>query len=144
MRMRFGWPSTGVHSRRSRSMAANSSDSDGTIDDGRFYATIVDVVVSPGYQRKGVGRAIVEDGNSEWLTGFLVVTLTAAHDVQAFYKKLGWRNLTTGMMRPRSKEQARLELLGGSRMTLPLARRRPTWNCSGRSPRSLRSLGARR
>ena len=78
-----------------------------TIDDGRFYATIVDVVVSPAHQRKGIGRAIVEDIQNR-LNGFLVVTLMAATDVQPFYKKLGWRNLTTGMIRPRSKEQARL------------------------------------
>ena len=78
-----------------------------TIDDGRFYATVVDVVVSPAHQRKGVGRAIVADLQSR-LQGFLVVTLTAAPDVQAFYRKLGWRNLSTGMIRPRSKEQAHL------------------------------------
>jgi GNAT superfamily N-acetyltransferase len=78
-----------------------------TIDDGKFYATIVDVVVSPPHQRKGVGRAIVEDLQTR-LKGFLVVTLTAAPAVQSFYKKLGWRNLLTGMIRPRSKEQARL------------------------------------
>jgi GNAT superfamily N-acetyltransferase len=78
-----------------------------TIDDGRFYATVVDVVVSPAHQRRGVGRAIVEDLQGR-MKGFLVVTLTAAPEVQPFYKKLGWRMLTTGMIRPRSKEQARL------------------------------------
>jgi aralkylamine N-acetyltransferase len=78
-----------------------------TIDDGRFYATIVDVVVSPAYQRKGVGRAIVEDLQRR-MKGFLVVTLTAAPAVQPFYKRLGWKMLTTGMIRPRSQEQARL------------------------------------
>ena len=45
-----------------------------TIDDGKFYATVVDVVVSPVYQRKGIGRAIVDDLQSR-LNGFLVVTL---------------------------------------------------------------------
>ena len=78
-----------------------------TIDDGKFYATVVDVVVSPACQRKGVGRAIVEDLQGR-MKGFLVTTLTAAPDVQPFYEKLGWRKLTTGMIRPRSKEQARL------------------------------------
>jgi GNAT superfamily N-acetyltransferase len=78
-----------------------------TIDDGKFYATVVDVVVSPAWQRKGVGRAIVEDLQSR-LTGFLVVTLTASPDVQEFYRRLGWRNQTTAMIRPRSEEQARL------------------------------------
>jgi ribosomal protein S18 acetylase RimI-like enzyme len=78
-----------------------------TIDDGKFYATIVDVVVSPAYRRKGAGRAIVEDIQKR-LNGFLVVTLTAAADIQPFYRKLGWRSLATGMIRPRSAEQARL------------------------------------
>jgi GNAT superfamily N-acetyltransferase len=78
-----------------------------TIDDGKFYATVVDVVVAPAYQGKGVGRAIVEDLEDR-MKGFLVVTLTAAPHVQAFYKRLGWRKLITGMIRPRSSEQARL------------------------------------
>src|SRR5690349_19283192 len=55
-----------------------------TIDDGRFYATVVDVVVSPAHQRKGIGRAIVGDLQSR-LKGFLVITLTASPEVQPFY-----------------------------------------------------------
>jgi GNAT superfamily N-acetyltransferase len=78
-----------------------------TIDDGQFYATVVDVVVSPAHQGKGIGRAIVEDLQGR-LAGFLVVTLTAAPDVQPFYRRLGWRNQSTAMIRPRSEEQARL------------------------------------
>jgi GNAT superfamily N-acetyltransferase len=82
-----------------------------TIDDGRFYATVVDVVVHPTHQRKGVGKAIVQDLQSR-LEGFLVVTLTAAPDVQPFYSRLGWRQQTTAMIRPRSPEQARLNCAG--------------------------------
>jgi GNAT superfamily N-acetyltransferase len=78
-----------------------------TIDDGKFYATVVDVVVSPAHQRRGVGRAIIEDLQGR-MQGFLVVTLTAAVDVQPFYKKLGWRRLSTGMIWPRSEAQARV------------------------------------
>ena len=78
-----------------------------TIDDGKFCATVVDVVVAPSYQRKGIGRAIVEDIQSR-MTGFLVVTLTATPDVQPFYRRLGWRNQSTAMIFPRSEEQARL------------------------------------
>lgn len=77
------------------------------IDDSRYYATIVDVVVSPKHQRRGIGRAILEDLHRQ-LDGYLVVTLTALPEVQPFYQRLGWRKLTTGMMRPRSDEQARL------------------------------------
>jgi len=76
-----------------------------TIDDGRFYATIVDVIVSPAHQGRGVGRAIVQDLQSR-LKGFIVVTLTAAKDVAPFYTKLGWRSASTGMIWPRSSEQA--------------------------------------
>jgi GNAT superfamily N-acetyltransferase len=78
-----------------------------TIDDGRFYATVVDVVVRPPYQHRGIGRAIVEDLQSR-MKGFLVVTLTAAPDVQPFYHRLGWRTQSTAMILPRSEEQARL------------------------------------
>lgn len=78
-----------------------------TIDDGRYYATIVDVVVAPSHQRRGVGTAIVEDLRAR-LNGFLVVTLTAAPHVQTFYARLGWRRQTTAMIFPRSEEQARL------------------------------------
>ncbi len=78
-----------------------------TIDDGRFYASIVDIVVDPAHQRKGIGRAIVEDIQNR-LQGFLVVTLTASPEVQGFYRKLGWRHQTTAMICPRNAEQARL------------------------------------
>lgn len=74
-----------------------------TVDDGKFYATVVDVVVSPAHQRRGVGRAIVEDLQSR-MPGFLVVTLTAAPDVQPFYAKLGWQNSSTCMIWPRPKQ----------------------------------------
>jgi GNAT superfamily N-acetyltransferase len=72
-----------------------------------MVAFLVDFVVSPAHQRQGVGRAIVAD-LQETLSGFLLVTLTAARDVQPFYRKLGWRTLTTGMIRRRSDEQARI------------------------------------
>lgn len=84
-----------------------------TIDDGQFYATVVDVVVSPSHQRHGIGRAIVEDLQAR-MKGFLVVTLTASPDVQPFYRRLGWRNQTTAMIYPRSAEQARLNCLDES------------------------------
>jgi aralkylamine N-acetyltransferase len=35
-----------------------------TIDDGQFYATVVDVVVSPAHQGKGIGRAIAGWGGA--------------------------------------------------------------------------------
>src|SRR5688572_23829738 len=78
-----------------------------TIDDGKYYATLVDLVVCPARQRQGVGRAILQDLHSQ-LDGYLIATLTAAPEVQGFYRKMGWRNQSTSMIRPRSKEQERL------------------------------------
>jgi GNAT superfamily N-acetyltransferase len=77
-----------------------------TVDDGQFYASIVDVVVAPRSQGQGVGRAIVEE-LQRCLGGFLAVTLTAAPGVQGFYRRLGWENQTTAMILPRSEEQRR-------------------------------------
>lgn len=78
-----------------------------TIDDGKYYATVVDVVVHPEYQRQGVGRQIMQNLQGA-MKGFLITTLTAAPEAQSFYAKLGWRKLKTGMMLPRSYEQAQL------------------------------------
>jgi GNAT superfamily N-acetyltransferase len=77
-----------------------------TIDDGKYMATVVDMIVHPDYQRRGVGRQIMQSLQSR-LKGFLVVTLTAALEVQPFYAKLGWRKMTTGMILSRNEEQVR-------------------------------------
>ncbi len=77
-----------------------------TVDDGRFYASVVDLVVVPSHQRRGIGRAILEELQRH-LDGFLVVTLTAAPRVQGFYQRSGWQLQTTAMMLPRSDEQRR-------------------------------------
>jgi len=63
-----------------------------TVGDGRFYASIVDVVVRPDRQGCGVGRRIVE----------------RLQAVQGFYERLGWRRQRTAMLLPRDREQERL------------------------------------
>src|ERR1051325_7868418 len=77
-----------------------------TIDDGKYMATVVDMIVHPDYQGRGIGRQILHNLQSR-LTGFLYVTLTAAPDAMHFYEKLGWRKMTTGMIFPRDEEQVR-------------------------------------
>src|ERR1700674_5415662 len=44
-----------------------------TIDDGKYMATIVDMIVHPDYHRRGVGHQIMRNLQSR-LTGFLYVT----------------------------------------------------------------------
>ena len=78
-----------------------------TIDDGVYYVTVVDMVIDPDYQRQGVGTQIMQSLQAA-LKGFLIPTLTAVPQVQPFYARLGWRTLKTGMMLPRSEEQAKL------------------------------------
>ena len=77
-----------------------------TIDDGRYYATVVDMIVHPDYQKKKIGTKIMHNLQNA-MEGFLYITLTAFPDVQPFYNRLGWRRLKTGMMLPRSEDQAR-------------------------------------
>src|SRR6266480_4789862 len=46
-----------------------------TIDDGKYMATVVDMIVHPDYQGRGIGRRIMQILQSR-LKGFLYVTLT--------------------------------------------------------------------
>ena len=75
-----------------------------TIDDGRFYAAIVDLVVKPRYQGQGVGRQILES-LSNATDSYLFTTLTAAPGKGKFYQKQGWYPLKGGYILPRSDKQ---------------------------------------
>ncbi len=61
------------------------------ISDGQFYATILDVGVDAGFQRQGIGRALV----SNLLERLKVerVYLTSAAGKQGFYHRLGFLKL---------------------------------------------------
>lgn len=77
------------------------------VGDGVYYASLVDVLVHPQFQRAGVGTSLIECIQTS-LTYPLMLTLTAAPEVQPFYRRLGWLPQTTAMIRPRSAEQATL------------------------------------
>jgi GNAT superfamily N-acetyltransferase len=77
------------------------------VGDGIYYATLVDVVVAPSFQRSGIGSALVRFVQSRTSCSFLL-TLTASADVQPFYRRLGWLPQATAMLFPRSPEQAAL------------------------------------
>lgn len=67
------------------------------IGDG-LYDTIVDVVVNPGYQGRGIGRAIVERllavAEAETPSGGRVsVQLIAEKGKEGFYESLGFRKI---------------------------------------------------
>lgn len=75
--------------------------------DGIYYATLVDVVVHPQFQKQGIGSQLVRFVQ-ERLKDCLLITLTADPEVQAFYRRLGWLPQTTAMILPQSPQQAAL------------------------------------
>lgn len=66
------------------------------VTDGEYYATIFDVGVRPEYQRKGIGRKIMES-LMEGCEGFWFVHLTSTPGNEPFYKRFGFRLQRTAM-----------------------------------------------
>lgn len=89
-----------------------------TMDDGCFYAMLVDVVVKPGYQQAGLGRQIVTY-LLERLDGYKFITLTAAPGKDDFYIKLGWQRQSSAMIWPVSERQRELHTQTGTLPVLP-------------------------
>jgi predicted N-acetyltransferase YhbS len=75
-----------------------------TMDDGRYYAMLVDVVVKPSHQGRAIGSDIVT-WLREQLVGYKFVTLTAAVGKDEFYLKLGWHRQKSAMIWPTSDQQ---------------------------------------
>jgi predicted N-acetyltransferase YhbS len=80
-----------------------------TMDDGCFYAMLVDVVVKPSHQPAGLGRQVVTLLR-ERLEGYKFITLTAAPGKDEFYLKLGWQRQSTAMIWPVSQRQRELHV----------------------------------
>jgi GNAT superfamily N-acetyltransferase len=83
-----------------------------TMDDGRYYAMLVDVVVKPSAQGRGIGREIVIWLRQQ-LDGYKFVTLTAAVGKDEFYLRLGWRRQRSAMIWPMSDQQRDAHVLAG-------------------------------
>ena len=66
------------------------------ISDGVFNAAIYDVVVHADYQGKGIARHLMEDLLHQ-LNGHSCIHLISTTGNEAFYKKLGFKDLKTGM-----------------------------------------------
>ncbi|MBL4624197.1 MAG: GNAT family N-acetyltransferase [Flavobacteriales bacterium] len=62
-----------------------------TVDDGKYYALLVDIVIHPNYRAQGIGKSIVNKIRNK-LNGYHFITLTAAPNKNQFYQKLGWKN----------------------------------------------------
>ncbi len=75
-----------------------------TVDDGKYYALIVDIVVHPDYQLQGIGKTLVTEIKNK-LVGYEFITLTAAPNKNEFYDKLGWRKQKSSYIWPKDKKQ---------------------------------------
>jgi GNAT superfamily N-acetyltransferase len=84
-----------------------------TMDDGRYYAMLVDVVVKPSAQGRGIGREIVTWLRQQ-LDGYKFVTLTAAVGKDEFYLRLGWQRQRSAMIWPMSDQQRDAHALASS------------------------------
>lgn len=78
-----------------------------TVDDGIYYALLVDVVVHPDFQGQGLGRKIVENLKSK-LIGYNFITLTAAPEKEGFYEKMGWKRQKSAYIWPKDEKQTML------------------------------------
>lgn len=84
-----------------------------TLDDGRYYAMLVDVAVSPLHQGAGLGAEIATYLRA-CLTSYRIVTLTAAPGKAGFYRRLGWLPQSTAMIWPTSEQQRALHVAAAS------------------------------
>lgn len=75
-----------------------------TVDDGTYYALLVDIVVRPEYQSQGIGKTIVAELKDR-LIGYNFITLTAAPNKEDFYKKLGWKKQKSAYIFPKDEKQ---------------------------------------
>ncbi|MBA9077328.1 MULTISPECIES: GNAT family N-acetyltransferase [Rufibacter] len=77
-----------------------------TVDDGKYYAQLADIVVDPDYQGEGVGSFIVETLVDQ-LQGYHFITLTAAPGKSDFYEAIGWKKQTSAYIWPLTDKQKR-------------------------------------
>ncbi len=77
-----------------------------TVDDGLYYAWVVDLAVLPEYQGKGIGTFILKELEKD-LEPFISTMLTAVPGKGGFYEKLGWLKQSAAYIWPRSEKQKR-------------------------------------
>ena len=78
-----------------------------TVDDGQYYALIVDLLVDPEYQRKGIGTTVLKELRDD-LDGYIFTSLTATIGKESFYRKQGWKKQMSAFFWPRNKKQEEL------------------------------------
>ncbi|KZN48713.1 GNAT family N-acetyltransferase [Pseudoalteromonas luteoviolacea] len=75
-----------------------------TVDDGCYYAWVVDLAVHPSYQGSGLGATILNK-LEKCLSSYITTMLTAAPGKSGFYEKQGWHKQRSAYIFPRTDEQ---------------------------------------
>ena len=75
-----------------------------TVDDGKYYAIIVDLVIHPDFQGKGIGKNILLYLKNS-LESYTFTTLIFSTGKDGFYEKQGWKRQVTSFIWPRSENQ---------------------------------------
>lgn len=84
-----------------------------TVDDGKFYAQLADIIVDPDHQGEHLGELVVKT-LTEQLMDFHFITLTSATEkADMFYRHLGWKKQATAFIYPLSEKQIRLHVEPG-------------------------------
>ncbi len=78
-----------------------------SVDDGMYYGMVVDLVVDPEYQRKGIGSELLRQLREEMeKKGFYIINLVAARGREEFYLKQGWKRSETAFRWSRKQSRA--------------------------------------
>lgn len=75
-----------------------------TVDDGRYYGLIVDLVVAPDFQGQGIGSRLLAELR-DCLASYEFCTLTAAPGKDGFYVGQGWKRQSSALIWPKDAEQ---------------------------------------
>lgn len=77
-----------------------------TVDDGKYYAMLADIVIDPAYQKRGLGKSVVNI-LKEAVLGYHFITLTASPAKSAFYRNIGWSKQSSSYIWPQTPKQIR-------------------------------------
>ncbi len=75
-----------------------------TVDDGKYYALIADLIIDPKVQGRGIGTRILNELRDA-LKDYIFTSLIAAPGKDSFYVQQGWLRQKSAFMWPRSKKQ---------------------------------------
>jgi len=84
-----------------------------TVDDGKFYAQLADIIVDPDHQGEHLGEMVVKTLTDQLLDYHFITLTSATEKADMFYRHLGWKKQSTAFIYPLSEKQIRLHVEPG-------------------------------